>query len=160
MQTHKNPTLRQGPAPFKAPTGPGSYRAANAPSDKPPVFTRDGKKWLIVSTRCWFCFPNETIVILQEYQKGNHNLLIDNAEMNNVVYLFNCSNSTVTVKGKINSITLDLCKKTSVVFDSLVSSMEFINCQSVQMQVCLSLCFVGGFYKFLTGVRQSSDNFH
>lgn len=38
-------------------------------------------------------------------------------------------------QGKINSITLDSCKKTSVVFDSLVSSMEFINCQSVQMQV-------------------------
>lgn len=55
--------------------------------------------------------------------------------MNNVVYLFRCTDSTVTVKGKINSITLDSCKKTSVVFDSVVSAMEFINCQSVQMQV-------------------------
>ena len=63
---------------------------------------------------------------------------MDNAEMNNVVYLFKCTDSTVVIKGKINSITLDSCKKTSVVFDSLVSSMEFINCQSVQMQVRLS----------------------
>ncbi|CAH0561795.1 unnamed protein product [Brassicogethes aeneus] len=115
MQTHKNTGLRQGPAPFKAPAQ--SQTKPSAPVEKPPSFIRDGKKWLI------------------EYQKQNHNLLVDGAEMNNVVYLFRCSDSTVTVKGKINSITLDSCKKTSVVFDSLVSSMEFINCQSVQMQV-------------------------
>lgn len=68
--------------------------------------------------------------------------MIDNAEMNNVVYLFKCADSTVTVKGKINSITLDSCKKTSVVFDSVVAAMEFINCQSVQMQVCFLLVFI------------------
>ncbi|XP_057651395.1 adenylyl cyclase-associated protein 1 [Diorhabda carinulata] len=116
MQTHKNPTLRQGPAPFKPTAQPTSVSSVK-PIDKPPSFVQDGKKWMI------------------EYQKGNHNLLVENAEMNNVVYLFKCENSTVQVKGKINSITLDSCKKTSVVFDTLVSSMEFINCQSVQMQV-------------------------
>ncbi|KRT83388.1 hypothetical protein AMK59_3877 [Oryctes borbonicus] len=115
MQTHKNPTLREGPAPFKAPQQ--TIKSVGAPIDKPPSFVRDGKKWLI------------------EYQKGNQNLLVENAEMNNVVYLYKCTESTVIVKGKINSITLDSCKKTSVVFDSLVSSVEFINCQSVQMQV-------------------------
>ncbi|KAF5292958.1 hypothetical protein FQR65_LT11075 [Abscondita terminalis] len=116
MQTHKNPTLRTGPAPFKPTHTIASVLPAPA-VDKPPTFQRDGKKWLI------------------EYQKGNHNLLVDNAEMNNVVYLFKCVDSTITVKGKLNSITLDSCKKTSIVFDSLVSSIEFINCQSVQMQV-------------------------
>ncbi|XP_063914925.1 adenylyl cyclase-associated protein 1 isoform X1 [Zophobas morio] len=114
MQSHKNTALREGPAPFKAPERAGGIGSG---LDKPPNFVREGKKWLI------------------EYQKGNHNLLVDNAEMNNVVYLFKCTDSTVVIKGKINSITLDSCKKTSVVFDSLVSSMEFINCQSVQMQV-------------------------
>lgn len=117
MQTHKNTALRQGPAPFKPPTQKQMGSASSGPVDKPPSFVREGKKWMI------------------EYQKGNHNILVENAEMNNVVYLFRCQDSTVVVKGKINSITLDSCKKTSVVFDSLVSSMEFINCQSVQMQV-------------------------
>ena len=55
--------------------------------------------------------------------------------MNNVVYAFKCTDSTLVVKGKINSIFLDSCKKTAVVFDSVVSSIEFVNCQSVQMQV-------------------------
>lgn len=53
MQTHKNPALRAGPAPFKAPvTNVASVKnvpPANAPIDKPPVFTRDGKKWLVVN---------------------------------------------------------------------------------------------------------------
>jgi len=54
-----------------------------------------------------------------------------------VVYMFNCHDSTLTVKGKLNSVFLDSCRKSSVVFDSLVSSVEFVNCQSVQMQVCV-----------------------
>lgn len=117
MQTHKNPTLRQGPAPFKPTVQKSVTPVKPSQINKPPSFVRDGKKWLI------------------EYQKGNQNLLVENAEMNNVVYLFRCENSTVTIKGKINSVVLDSCKKTSVVFDSVVSAMEFINCQSVQMQV-------------------------
>lgn len=51
MQTHKNASLRTGPAPFKAPGGGASPVApkAAAPQVKPPVFMRDGKKWIIVS---------------------------------------------------------------------------------------------------------------
>ncbi|KAL0119327.1 hypothetical protein PUN28_009714 [Cardiocondyla obscurior] len=120
MQTHKNPALRSGPAPFKAPTvnavSMKNVPPANVPIDKPPVFTRDGKKWLV------------------EYHKGE-SVVVDNAEMNNVVYMFRCQDSTLTVKGKVNSIVMDSCRKSSVVFDSLVSSIEFVNCQSVQMQV-------------------------
>ncbi|XP_063616538.1 adenylyl cyclase-associated protein 1 isoform X2 [Cydia splendana] len=120
MQTHKNPSLRQGPAPFKAASQAPS-KALPTPGagaiDKPPVFARDGKKWLI------------------EYQKGNSNLVVENAEMNNVVYMFRCRDSALTVRGKVNGVVLDSCTKCAVVFDNLVSSVEFVNCQSVQMQV-------------------------
>ncbi|KAL1377174.1 hypothetical protein pipiens_016455 [Culex pipiens pipiens] len=92
-------------------------KAVAAPAAKPPTFVRDGKKWLI------------------EYQKGNTGLLVEDAEMNNVVYMFRCENSTLQIKGKINSVVMDSCKKCSLVFDSLVASAEFVNCQSVQMQV-------------------------
>ncbi|XP_026739434.1 adenylyl cyclase-associated protein 1 isoform X1 [Trichoplusia ni] len=123
MQTHKNPQLRQGPAPFKAAShGPVATKELPRPGagtlpDKPPVFTRDGKKWLI------------------EYQKGNSNLVVENADMNNVVYMFRCRDSALTVRGKVNGVVLDSCTKCAVVFDNLVSSIEFVNCQSVQMQV-------------------------
>lgn len=105
-----------GPAPAVIGNSPG-VSAPKPVVEKPPVFARDGKKWLV------------------EYQKNNTNLVVDGAEMNNVVYIFKCVNSTITVKNKINSIVMDSCKKSSVVFESLVSSAEFINCQSVQMQV-------------------------
>uniref|UniRef100_A0A2M4A5M6 Putative adenylate cyclase-associated protein cap/srv2p n=1 Tax=Anopheles triannulatus TaxID=58253 RepID=A0A2M4A5M6_9DIPT len=120
MQTHKNPSLRSGPAPYKAPptTVTNGTRLVSAPAvSKPPTFTRDGKKWLI------------------EYQKNNTDLLVENAEMNNVVYMFRCEGSTLQIKGKINSVVMDSCKKCSLVFDTMVSSAEFVNCQSVQMQV-------------------------
>ncbi|XP_017758520.1 PREDICTED: adenylyl cyclase-associated protein 1 isoform X3 [Eufriesea mexicana] len=122
MQTHKNPSLRTGPAPFKAPIVGNAMPTktvppANAPIDKPPVFTRDGKKWLV------------------EYHKGNKDLVIDNVEMNNVIYMFRCQDSTLIIKGKVNSVVMDSCRKSSIVFDSVVSSIEFVNCQSVQMQV-------------------------
>lgn len=47
MQTHKNPTLREGPAPFKAPTT-SQVMPVSAPVDKPAKFLQEGKKWLIV----------------------------------------------------------------------------------------------------------------
>ena len=53
MQTHKNAALRTGPAPFKAPASvPAAQSAVPATAAiKSPVFTRDGKKWLVVCTK-------------------------------------------------------------------------------------------------------------
>ena len=55
--------------------------------------------------------------------------------MNNVIYMFRCQESNLIVKGKVNSVVMDSCRKSSVVFDTVVASVEFVNCQSVQMQV-------------------------
>lgn len=52
MQTHKNTAIRTGPAPFKAPAQSivaVKASAPVAPTQKEPIFTQDGKKWLIVS---------------------------------------------------------------------------------------------------------------
>ncbi|XP_075236013.1 adenylyl cyclase-associated protein 1-like [Lycorma delicatula] len=120
MQTHKNPGLRSGPALFKASASTGARTTALVKppaANKLPTFARCGRKWLV------------------EHQHKNQNLIIDEAEMNNVVYMYGCTESTLIVKGKLNSIFLDSCKKTAIVFDSLISSIEFVNCQSVQMQV-------------------------
>ena len=57
--------------------------------------------------------------------------------MNNVIYMYRCQDSTLVIKGKVNSVVIDSCRKSSIVFDSLVSSIEFVNCQSCQMQVCI-----------------------
>jgi adenylyl cyclase-associated protein len=54
--------------------------------------------------------------------------------MKQTVYVFRCENSVVQIKGKVNSVTVDGCKKTSVVFDNLLSQVEVINSQSIEVQ--------------------------
>ena len=70
-----------------------------------------------------------------EYQVDNSSIVVSQTSMEHAVYIYKCENSVIQVKNKINSIILDSCKKCSVVFDSLVSSLEVVNCQSCQAQV-------------------------
>uniref|UniRef100_A0A671LDM2 Adenylyl cyclase-associated protein n=1 Tax=Sinocyclocheilus anshuiensis TaxID=1608454 RepID=A0A671LDM2_9TELE len=120
QKTHKNPTLKvqggplpSGPKPFAArPTA-----AASPARTLPPVLELDGKKWKV------------------ENQEGAHGLVISDTELKQVVYAFKCNNSTLQVKGKINSIILDNCKKLGLVFDDVVGIVEVINCKDVKVQV-------------------------
>ncbi|KXJ29365.1 Adenylyl cyclase-associated protein 1 [Exaiptasia diaphana] len=118
MKTHKNPSLRQSSVVPSKPTPGAKPTAAPKPAaKKPPVFElQGGKKWIV------------------DYQENNRNLVID-GQMQQTIYMYMCKGSTLQVKGKVNSITLDNCKKCAVVFDSVVSTCEFVNCQSVQCQV-------------------------
>lgn len=43
---------------------------------------------------------------MQENQENATNLVISDTELKQVVYVFKCTNSTLQIKGKINSITL------------------------------------------------------
>jgi adenylyl cyclase-associated protein len=118
MQTHKNPNLRSGGA--VPSTGKGATNGAGgakAPVAKPPKFVLEGKKWIV------------------EFQEGNKDLKIEQVEMNQVVYMYACKNSTIQIKGKLNSIVIDSCVKSAIVFDSLVASVEFVNCRDCQVQV-------------------------
>merc|ERR1719228_2481209 len=119
--THKNPELRAGsvvkakessPKPKTTP----SYGKAVA-ADKPSRFELDGKKWVV------------------EYMKDNPSVNISDTQPNQTVYIFKCTGTPIKINGKVNAITLDNCKKVAVVFDTVVSSCDFVNCQSVQMQV-------------------------
>ncbi|XP_030645158.1 adenylyl cyclase-associated protein 1 [Chanos chanos] len=121
-KTHKNPGLRSqggpahtGPKPFSSPKQPAT---AAAPARKlPPVLELDGKKWKV------------------ENHEGVQNLVISDTELKQVVYAYKCSNSTLQVKGKLNSITVDNCKKMGLVFDDVVGIVEVINCKDVKIQV-------------------------
>ena len=62
-------------------------------------------------------------------------MVVEETELRHVVYIYNCQNSTITVKGKVNAITLDGCKKVGLLLDSVVSSVETVNCKSVQIQI-------------------------
>lgn len=62
-------------------------------------------------------------------------IVLEGVEQREVVYIYNCVNSTIQIKGKVNSISIDKCKKSGVVFDKVMASCEIVNCDSVQVQV-------------------------
>ncbi|NWZ45181.1 CAP2 protein, partial [Brachypodius atriceps] len=121
QKTHKNPSLRaQGP-PVRSPTKshtPSPTSPKNSPQQNhPPVLELEGKKWRV------------------EYQEDKNDLVITNTELKQVAYIFKCNKSTLQIKGKINSITIDNCKKFGLVFDNVVGIVEVINSRDVQIQV-------------------------
>ncbi|KAG1702384.1 Adenylyl cyclase-associated protein 2 [Nymphon striatum] len=116
-QTHKNAGLRlQATVPDKLVSSEPSQKV-KAPTVKPPIMELQGKKWVV------------------ENFNNNQQLVIDNVQMNQSVYIYKCTKCTIQVKGKINSIVMDNCQKTAILFDNIVACMEFINCQSVKAQV-------------------------
>lgn len=120
QMTHKNPALRsQAPVKATAPNPPTFGVRPGVGSQevlKPPKLELEGKKWCV------------------EYQVNNQNIVLNEVQMNQSVCIYKCVNSIIQVKGKVNSIVVDSCKKTSLVFEDIVSVVEFINCQSVKAQ--------------------------
>lgn len=127
MKTHKNAALknqggliRSGPKPFTAPKPVCTSTASAAkptPKKIPAVLELEGKKWRV------------------ENHESASNLVIHETEMKQVVYIFKCVNSTLQIKGKINSITVDNCKKLGLVFDDTVGIVEIINSKDIKVQV-------------------------
>ncbi|XP_051494220.1 adenylyl cyclase-associated protein 1 isoform X3 [Apus apus] len=124
MKTHKNPALknqggpvRSGPKPFTAPKPACNANPSQKTSPKAPALLElEGKKWRV------------------ENQENATDLVISDTELKQVAYVFKCTNSTLQIKGKINSITLDNCKKLGLVFDDVVGIVEIINSRDVKVQ--------------------------
>lgn len=69
-----------------------------------------------------------------EYQTGASPVVVKDITMKQQVYVFGCENATIVLEGKAKNIVLDSCKKTKLVFDDAVSSIEVVNCKNVQVQ--------------------------
>ncbi|OBS80856.1 hypothetical protein A6R68_20936 [Neotoma lepida] len=124
MKTHKNPALkaqsgpvRSGPKPFSAPKPQTSPSPKPATKKEPPLLELEGKKWRV------------------ENQENVSNLVIEDTELKQVAYIYKCVNTTLQIKGKINSITVDNCKKLGLVFDDVVGIVEIINSRDVKVQM-------------------------
>lgn len=116
QKTHKNSSLRSQAAPIKTKTSERGTAPKAAPSKKAPLLELEGKKWRV------------------ENFEQKHDLVIEETELKQVVYIFGCSSSTLQVKGKINSIIVDNCKKLGLVFENVVGIVDIINSKAVQLQ--------------------------
>ncbi|XP_044282383.1 adenylyl cyclase-associated protein 2 [Varanus komodoensis] len=119
QKTHKNPSLRAQGTPIRSPTKihTPTTPKAHVQQSHCPVLELEGKKWRV------------------EYQEDKNDLLITDTELKQVAYIFKCNNSTLQIKGKINSIIVDNCKKFGLVFDNVVGIVEVINSKDIQIQV-------------------------
>ncbi|KAG8733396.1 hypothetical protein FRC11_006587 [Ceratobasidium sp. 423] len=113
--THKNPALRaSGTVPSAPSAGPRRPSKPAKPvalqTKKPPKMELSGSKWTIEN------YENDSTVI------------VENTELSHVVNIFNCKNTTIQIKGKINGVT-------SVLIDSLVASLSITSSPSFTVQV-------------------------
>ncbi|CAG8498544.1 10682_t:CDS:2 [Paraglomus occultum] len=123
QMTHKNPALRVSAtvgdvgakSHKKGPTAPP--KPASLSMKKPPKTALDGNKWTI------------------ENYENDSNVMLDQAAINQTVYIYGCKNSTIQVKGKVNTVTIDSCQKTGVLLESVVAAVDVVNCKSVQLQI-------------------------
>ncbi|XP_062925972.1 adenylyl cyclase-associated protein 2-like isoform X1 [Mobula hypostoma] len=121
QKTHKNPNLRSQSGPVNSPskTCSPSPTSPMSPLQQPrtPMLALEGKKWRV------------------EYQQNENNLVISEAELKHVAYIYKCNSSVLKIQGKINSITIDSCKKLGLVFENVVGIVEIINSRNVEIQV-------------------------
>ncbi|KAF4074115.1 hypothetical protein AMELA_G00250870 [Ameiurus melas] len=118
QKTHKNPALRSQGGTSQASKGRAPSSSTPTPAKKrSPVLELEGKKWRV------------------EHQEQVHDLVIEETELKQVVYIFSCNNSTLQIKGKVNSIIVDNCKKLGLVFENVVGIFEIINSRDIQLQV-------------------------
>ena len=119
--THKNPGLRENGAACiddKTRPKPGVKPASLSTKKRgPPRKVLEGNKWTVEN------FENDSHVV------------IDGTDLGHTVNIFNCDNSVIEVKGKVNAVSLLSCVKTSVLLDTLVSSLEVTRCTSFAAQV-------------------------
>ncbi|VFQ71853.1 unnamed protein product [Cuscuta campestris] len=69
-----------------------------------------------------------------ENQIGKKNLVIDDCDSKQSVYIFGCKDSVLQIQGKVNNITIDKCTKMGVVFSDVVAAFEIVNCSGVEVQ--------------------------
>ncbi|TXT08111.1 uncharacterized protein COLE_05035 [Cutaneotrichosporon oleaginosum] len=127
QQTHKNPELRTSGAvpdhtspkrPGPPPTKPKPASFSKTPPKKPArTELEDGNKWII------------------ENHEDNKQIVIEETALHHTVHLFGCKNSVVRIAGKINAVTMVNCKKTSLVVDTLVSSLSITSSPSFEVQI-------------------------
>lgn len=128
QQTHKNPELRgsstvpaehttvKSPPPVK-PKKPNMFK-----TKKPPRKELVGNKWFVEHFEN---IPAEPIVIEGKQDES--------------IFVGNCTNVLIQVKGKVNLITVNQSDSINVVLDSCISGLELIKCNKFGAQVEQSL---------------------
>ena len=99
------------PAPAAAKPAP---KAAGAKPPREPLKQKQGNKWII-----------------ENYTEGTISLTAEEVSIRVGVSIFNCSNCTIEVGGKLQSIDMTGCKKVKLSVDSVVSMVDVSSSQDI-----------------------------
>lgn len=116
MQTWRAEYKSDAPAPVA--------KAKVAPRNNASVVKGPAKLEFVAAQSKW-------VVENQTEEAGVINIAIENKS--HVVYIYGCCGATIDIKGKCKSIVVDSCKKTRVVFENAMATIEVVN--SVRMNV-------------------------
>jgi len=108
----KSPCSATGTTP-----APEQAAAPAATEDSRATLSEDCKRWSVQAV------------------SGGEPVYITEPEKHQTVQIFKCSNATVIIKGKVNSVSIDNCSKTQVVMDDVISAVEVMNCKGVKFQI-------------------------
>ncbi|KAF6170070.1 hypothetical protein GIB67_010096, partial [Kingdonia uniflora] len=68
-----------------------------------------------------------------ENQIGRKNLVIDDCDSKQFVYVFGCKDSALQIQEKVNNITVDKYTKMAAVFMDVVAACEIVNYNGVKV---------------------------
>jgi adenylyl cyclase-associated protein len=122
QMTHKNPELRQSSlvrvpsAGKKSPPVPKKPSSLSLKPKPEPVIELQDSKWIIKNV------------------EGKHDIVLD-GEMTQSVFIGDCKEVTVQIKGKVNAVSLSSTFKVALVVNSLISGIDVVNSKKFGIQV-------------------------
>lgn len=134
QMTHKNPELRKktGPLPPKKPKSLSSSSKEEEKDDvkevkkakkRAPQNELVDNKWMITN-------------VGKEDVCG---MITIEGSMDQSVYIGNCEGIVVNIKGKVNAISVNVCKSVGIVVERAISSVELTKCSKCEVQIVESV---------------------
>ncbi|KTW31422.1 hypothetical protein T552_00066 [Pneumocystis carinii B80] len=67
--------------------------------------------------------------------EDNQNIVINELETNQTIYIFNCKRCTIHLKGKANTVYIDQLFNCGLIIDTLISGIELTRSTSLEIQI-------------------------
>ncbi|GMI25527.1 hypothetical protein TeGR_g6539, partial [Tetraparma gracilis] len=108
--------------------------AKAAPAPKPKVAPRAGPKSIVTGPAVCEYKDQGMKWSVENQTKESGVVTVEITDPKQQVYIFKCDGATIDIKGKCKGIVVDTAVKTNVLFDSVISSCEIVNCKRMQVQ--------------------------
>ncbi|EMR08890.1 hypothetical protein PNEG_02673 [Pneumocystis murina B123] len=122
-KVNKNQTTHKSPSHSAQSSAPSDYRLSQVSTTEEKKTKLPCKKELAGSR--WNI----------ENFEDNHNIVINQLETNQTIYIFNCKRCTISLKGKANTVYIDQSFNCGLIIDTLISGIESTRSASLEIQI-------------------------